>query len=306
MSREASAPQASIRKCTQSAWPGIAGASRCRETALAWTAGATRTAYRGLRRLLTFRGVTRPGGPEEHAAIVTGVSRGLGAALASELLERGFMVVGIGRTSNPALTGQRYGFVRFDLADSTDIDTLLAPTLEGLKERRPASVCLVNNAATVESVGLLGRLAGDEITSALTVNLAAAVVLANLFCRIFADAQIKRRIINVSSGAAQTALPGEAVYCVAKAGIEMLTRALAAEQQAPNFRAITLRPGVIDTDMQAHLRSQPPDVLPIVELFKGFHSEGRLVAPAVVASKIVTRLVVGDVEHGRTYSYQEL
>ncbi len=250
--------------------------------------------------------MTRPGGPEEHAAIVTGVSRGLGAALASELLERGFMVVGIGRRSNPALTGQRYGFVRFDLADSADIDTLLAPTLEGLKERRPASVCLLNNAATVGSVGLLGRLAGDEITSALTVNLAAAVVLANLFCRIFADAQMKRRIINVSSGAAQTALPGEAVYCVAKAGIEMLTRALAAEQQAPNFRAITVRPGVIDTDMQAHLRSQPPDVLPIVELFKGFHSEGRLVAPAVVASKIVTRLVVGDVEHGRTYSYQEL
>jgi len=47
----------------------------------------------------------RPGGP---AAIVTGVSRGLGAALATELLERGFMVVGIGRTGNPALTGQNY------------------------------------------------------------------------------------------------------------------------------------------------------------------------------------------------------
>ena len=51
----------------------------------------------------------RPGGP---AAIVTGVSRGLGAALATELLERGFMVVGIGRTGNPALTGQDYEFVR--------------------------------------------------------------------------------------------------------------------------------------------------------------------------------------------------
>jgi benzil reductase ((S)-benzoin forming) len=138
------------------------------------------------------------------------------------------------------------------------------------------------------------------------VNLAAAVALANLFCRIFADAEMTRRVINVSSGAAQTALPGEAVYCVAMAGLEMLTRALAAEQQAPSFRAITVRPGVIDTDMQAQACSQPHDVLPSVDLFKGFHREGRLVAPAVVASKIVTRLVVGDVDQGRTYSYQEL
>jgi benzil reductase ((S)-benzoin forming) len=250
--------------------------------------------------------MTFPGDPGEHAAIVTGISRGLGAALAAELLERGFMVVGIGRAGNRALTGQRYQFVRFDLASSAGIDTVLAPALEGLNQRRPASVCLLNNAATVGSVGVLGRLAANEITSALTVNLAAAVALANLFCRVFADPGMTRRVINVSSGAAQTALPGEAVYCVAKAGLEMLTRALAAEQQAPGFRAITVRPGVMDTDMQAHARSQPPDVLPSVELFKGFHREGRLVAPAVVASKIVARLVVGEVEHGRTYSYQEL
>jgi NAD(P)-dependent dehydrogenase (short-subunit alcohol dehydrogenase family) len=126
-----------------------------------------------------------PGGPGEHAAIITGVSRGLGAALA-ELLERGFTVAGIGRTGNPALSGPRYDFVRFDLDGSSGVDAALAPALEGLKERRPASVCLANNAAAVGSVGMLGRLAASEITSALMVNLAAAVALANLFCRVFA------------------------------------------------------------------------------------------------------------------------
>jgi benzil reductase ((S)-benzoin forming) len=241
-----------------------------------------------------------------HAAIVTGVSRGLGAALAAELLERGFTVVGIGRAGNPALKGQRLEFVRFDLADAAGIDAALAPVLEGLKERRPASVCLLHNAATVGSVGVLGRLAASEITYALTVNLAAAVALANLFCRIFADPQMNCRVINVSSAAAQTPLPGEAVYCAAKAGIEMLTRVLAAEQQAPGFRAVAVRPGIMDTDMQAHARSQPSDVLPGVDLLKEFQRQGRLVAPAVVASKIVSRLVVGDVEHGRTYNYREL
>jgi NAD(P)-dependent dehydrogenase (short-subunit alcohol dehydrogenase family) len=242
----------------------------------------------------------------EHAAVVTGVSRGLGAALGGELLERGFTVLGVGRTGNPQLTGERYRFAQLDLADSAQIDTALAPAFEELQSRRPASVCLLNNAATVEPVGTLGRLAASEIASSLAVNLAAAVALTNLFCRVFTDPHLARRVINVSSGAAQSALPGEALYCVAKAGLEMLTTALAAEQQAPTFGAITVRPGVIDTDMQVFARSQSPDVFPSVELFEGFHREGRLVAPEVVAAKIVGRLVVGDVEHGHTYSYQEL
>ena len=241
-----------------------------------------------------------------NAAIVTGVSRGLGAALASELLERGFEVLGIGRASNPALKGEHYAFARFDLVDSARADEALTPALSSLAERQPASVCLLNNAASIGAVGTLGRLAASEITSSLVVNLAAVLALTNLFCRIFADPGMARRVINVSSGAAQNALPGESMYCVAKAGMEMLTRALAAEQQAATFRAITIRPGVIDTDMQAFARSQSPDVLPSVELFRGFHREGRLVPPAVVAAKIVDKLVVGDVEHGRTYSYQEL
>ena len=119
----------------------------------------------------------------------------------------------------------------------------MAFAFEDLRERRPASVCLLNNAATVRPVGTLGKLAAGGITSALAVNLAAAVTLANLFCRVFTDAAVTRRVINVSSGAAEHALPGEAVYCVAKAGLEMLTRTLAAEQQEPTFRAITVRPG---------------------------------------------------------------
>jgi benzil reductase ((S)-benzoin forming) len=242
----------------------------------------------------------------EQAAIVTGVSRGLGAALAEDLLGRGFIVLGVGRTANRGLEGDRFRFAQIDLADSAAIDSILAPAFADLGLVGPASICLLNNAATVEGVGMLGRLTASEIASALATNLTAAVALANLFCHVFSDGELPRRVINLSSGAADTALPGEAVYCVAKAGIEMLTRALAAEQQAPTFRAITLRPGVMDTDMQTFARSQPPDVLPLVDLFKNFQSEGRLVPPEAVAEMVVTRLVIADVDHGRTYSYQEL
>ena len=98
----------------------------------------------------------------------------------------------------------------------------------------------------------------------------------------------------------------QGLYCIAKAGLEMLTRMLAAEAPAGRLRAITLRPGVIDTPMQTFARSQPRDVLPSVDLFVGFHENGQLVAPAVVARKVVERLVLAEVEQGRTYSYADL
>lgn len=241
-----------------------------------------------------------------HAAIVTGVSRGLGASLAAALLGHGFTVLGIGRGPGPVPASGRFRLVRIDLADVARIDETIAPEFAALAATRPASVCLLNNAATAGPVGTLGTLAAGAVMGSLAVNLAAAVAIANLFCRLFADPTQPRRIINVSSGAAQTPLAGESLYCVAKAGLEMLSRALAVEQTAPTFRVISLRPGIIDTDMQQFARSQPREALPCVDMFREFHSQGRLVPPDVVAAKIVDKLVLGEIEHGRTYSYQEL
>jgi benzil reductase ((S)-benzoin forming) len=240
------------------------------------------------------------------AAIITGVSRGLGEALAAALLARGFTVSGIGRASSARLAGERYRFVRVDLADLAGIEAALTPAFRAIAESRPEAVCLVNNAAAVEPLGVVGRLEDSKVAVSLAVNLIAPFALANLFCRVFTDAALPRRVINVSSGAAERALPGNGAYCVAKAGLEMLTRQLVAEQQAPTFKAISVRPGVIDTQMQAFVRSQTSDVLPSVELFRGFHETGQLVAPDVVAAKIADKLVLGEIEQGRTYSYREL
>ena len=241
-----------------------------------------------------------------HAAIVTGVSRGLGESLAATLLERGFAVLGVGRASSARLAGERYRFARVDLGDEASLGAALEPSFRALAGEQPASACLINNAAVAGPVGLLGRLDDAELASSLAVNLLAPIALANLFCRVFERDGLARRVINVSSGAAQRALPGDAMYCVGKAGLEMLTAALAAEEKGPRFRAISVRPGIIDTDMQAFSRSQSPEALPCVDMFVEFHSQGRLVPPDKVAAKIVDRLVLGEVENGRTYSYQEL
>jgi benzil reductase ((S)-benzoin forming) len=240
------------------------------------------------------------------SAIVSGVSRGLGEALADALLSAGFTVTGIGRASSKTLGGANYRFVACDLSDVAGIDSALTPAFRAVADARPDFVCLINNAATAGPVGTIGSLESGALAAAMAANLIAPVALANLFCRVFAgDAQV-RRVINVSSGAADSPLPGGGPYSIAKAGMEMLTRQLVVEHDAKTFRAITIRPGVIDTGMQTFMRTQAPETLPSVELFKGFHRDARLVPPKTVADKIVDKLVQGDVEQGRTYNYREL
>jgi benzil reductase ((S)-benzoin forming) len=239
-------------------------------------------------------------------AIVTGVSRGLGEALARELLAHDAYVVGIGRASSTKLAGERYRFLRCDLRDAVALPEMLEPVFAEIAAQRPSAVCLVNNAATLEPVGVLGTTQATDIETSIGVNLIAPTVIAAIFRCIFDDASVSRRIINVSSGAAQRVITGEALYCIAKAGLEMLTRTLAAEHGSETFHAITLRPGIIDTPMQTFARSQSKETLPSVDLFKGFHANRQLVPADVVARKVVARLVLGPVEQGRTYSYAEL
>lgn len=238
--------------------------------------------------------------------VVTGVSQGLGEALALELLGRGMRVLGVGRSSSPRLSDTAYRFLRCDLAQATMLPAVLEPAFEAIASERPSYVCLINNAATLDPVGVLGTTEADHIVTSLTVNLAAPVVLASEFCRVFRDDALERRIVNVSSGAAQSVIAGESLYCVAKAGLEMLTRTLAVEHDSPRFRAISLRPGIMDTQMQTYARTRSKDHLPSVDLFKGFHAEGQLVAPDVVARKVVDRLLLAAVEQGRTYNYRDL
>jgi len=241
-----------------------------------------------------------------NAAIVTGVSRGLGESVAAALLARGYHVMGVGRGSAARLAGPGYDFVACDLAAPATACDILATTLAALAARQPQRVCLVNNAATAEPVGLLGTLHAPAIEQSLAINLAAPAMLADLFCRIFASDPMDRRIINVSSGAASSTLPGAALYCVAKAGMEMLTRCLAAESRGEGFRAVTVRPGVIDTGMQVFMRGQSREQLPGAAMFEGFHTSGQLVAPDTTADVLVRKLIEAPVENGRTYTYQEL
>ena len=241
-----------------------------------------------------------------RAVIVTGVSRGLGAALARVLLDRGLTVLGVGRSVAPGLEGERFRFAPCDLREVAGIDDALAPAFGALAGQALKWVCLVNNAATTEPFGITSRHDGATVMRSLAVNLGAPVALSALFLRAFPDASIERTIVNISSGAARSAVAGSGLYSEAKAGLEMLTRVLAVESGGPTFRAVSLRPGVIDTDMQARAREQTEEVLPSVAMFRRFHADRRLVAPEVAAEKIVDKVILGKLRNGATYAWPDL
>ena len=242
-----------------------------------------------------------------RAVILTGVSRGLGAALARALVERGVDVLGVGRAPAPGLEDERFRFAACELADVARIDGALEAPFRALGARKPAFVALVNNAATTEPIGPTSLQDSASVGRAIAANLAAPVALCGLFLRTFADASVERRVVNVSSGAARSAMAGLGLYCESKAGLEMLTRVLAAEVTDARFAAVSLRPGVIDTDMQTTVRTRSEAEVPAIAMFRSFHADRRLVAPEVAAAKIADKVVLAKkLRNGATYAWPDL
>jgi NAD(P)-dependent dehydrogenase (short-subunit alcohol dehydrogenase family) len=238
--------------------------------------------------------------------VVTGVSTGLGESLAVQLLTRGFTVVGVGRRASARLASESFRLVVADLADTEGLPARVDALFDELAVIPVSSIAVINNAATASPIGTVGTWVAGEVVASLAVNLFAPMVIASSFVRAFRDVDADRRLVNVSSGAAARPIAGAGVYDVAKAGLEMLTAVTAAEQPGSGVVAITIRPGIIDTPMQAFLRTQTDERLPAVGRFRGFHDAHQLVPSDVTASKIVERLVLGRIENGRTYDYAEL
>ena len=226
-------------------------------------------------------------------AIVTGHSRGLGEALAAALLQREVAVLGLSRHGNAALAAQHGAAlceVALDLAAAggtalaTWLDSgALARWLEGSEDTEVAM--LVNNAGTLAPMGLLGMHGAREIAQGVTLNLSAALMLSDAFCRATRDLS-DRRILHVSSGAARTPYAGWSVYCATKAALDHHARAVA-EEAHPGLRIASVAPGVLDTAMQAEIRSTSLQRFPQRARFDELHRHGGLIAPAYAATRLV-------------------
>jgi NAD(P)-dependent dehydrogenase (short-subunit alcohol dehydrogenase family) len=180
--------------------------------------------------------------------VITGVTRGLGRALAEEFIRGGHTVIGCGR-SGDAIFDLRMSHQAphdFSVVD-VGLDTKVAIWAAKVLENDSAPDILINNAAVMNRLAPLWELDDREFTKLVDANIRG---VANVI-RHFVPAMVAQRkgvIVNFSSGWGRSVAPKVAAYCTSKWAIEGMTKALA-EELPEGMAAVPLNPGVIDTEM---------------------------------------------------------
>lgn len=224
-------------------------------------------------------------------AIVTGHTKGLGEAIAAELLHRGIAVLGLARGIAPSLAD------RFpELLTQVEIDLSNAAHVAAWLHTRALhdylagcdKALLVNNAGTVSPVGPLHEQDPAAVIKAVSLNVAAPMALAAAVAHVVPRAE--KRILHISSGAGRSAYPGWSVYCATKAALDQHARAAALDADKL-VKVCSLAPGVIDTGMQAQIRATPKERFPMRERFVELKNQGGLTPPDQCAKAVVDYLL---------------
>jgi benzil reductase ((S)-benzoin forming) len=223
-----------------------------------------------------------------NAYFITGTSRGLGEALATELLKEGDnQVFGLGRSCS--LAHGRYHHYQLDLSAAESVGAFRFRLPKGTRR-----AVLINNAGMIAPVAPVGRIDNQTLMDNLTVNLISPAMLMNNFIRHTQRNRAQRLIINISSGAGRHTVDSWAAYCAAKAGLDMFSEVLHAEQPIHHaeraVRIFSIAPGVVDTGMQAQIRAVPKKDFPTKDRFVKMKADG-LLTPAHKTARSILKIL---------------
>lgn len=183
-----------------------------------------------------------------QVALVTGASRGIGAAIAKTLADAGATVVGTatsetGAAGISAALGEKGRGIVLDVASDESVQT----AIKNIQDREGAPTIVVNNAGITRD-NLLMRMKEDEWDEVLSTNLSGAFRVCKAVLR--GMMKVKHgRIINIASVIGLTGNAGQANYAAAKAGLIGFSKSLAKEIGSRNITVNVVAPGFIDTDM---------------------------------------------------------
>ena len=239
---------------------------------------------------------------DEHIYILTGASRGMGLAIAQELLAAGHTVLTLARRVNSdlgqqaAASGAKLTQWSTDLTDGTAAARHLRGWLGDIAPDRFASATLINNAGAIPAIVPLRDSRLADLASALRVGLEAPMLLTAAFLDATRSWKAPRKVLNISSGLGRKAMASQAAYCAAKAGMDHFTRCVALDeaQAANGAKVCSLAPGVIDTDMQVQLRSADAAAFPDRGSFEQLQRGGQLTSPEDAARRVLAYLARPD------------
>lgn len=217
---------------------------------------------------------------QRQRALITGGGSGIGAALARHLAGRGVDVIVAGRRQKAldevcGTAPKRIVAVRADLADPAGRDALAAAAGDAPLD------FLIHNAGLLAPMTPIGEIDAGDLRTNLTVNVEAPLLLTQALLPRFAASA---RVLIVCSGAAHHPIEGWSAYCIAKAAQVMLGDCLNLELNRHGVLAATVRPGVVDTPMQAEIRELDETRFPGVRRFRELHTRGELRDPGEVAA----------------------
>jgi benzil reductase ((S)-benzoin forming) len=238
----------------------------------------------------------------QHLTILTGASRGMGLAMAEQLIDAGHDLLCISRTHNDSLglratsAGVRCEQWPQDLARADTAAVRLEAWLAARAGEGYVSVTLINNAALLPRIAPLGHVPPLEVADALRVGLEAPMLLTGAFLRATENWKARRNVLNISSGSGRRPMASQATYSAAKAGMDHFTRCVALEEAGkPNgAKVCSLAPGVIDTDMQTQLRGADPQQFADIGYFVDLKEKGVLNSPPQAAARVLAVLARPD------------
>jgi benzil reductase ((S)-benzoin forming) len=238
----------------------------------------------------------------KHLTVITGASRGMGLAMAEQLIDAGHALLCISRHAHEGLAARaaKAGVPCEQWSQDLGQAEAAAMRLEAwLRAQDPsglASVTLINNAGLIPRIAPLGDIAPADLALALRVDLEAPMLLAGAFLRATAGWPAQRKLLNISSGLGRRAMASQAAYCAAKAGMDAFTRCVALEEapRTNGAKVCSLAPGVIDTDMQVQLRAADPAQFPDIGNFTGMKDKGQLSSPGAAAARVLAYLARPD------------
>jgi benzil reductase ((S)-benzoin forming) len=222
---------------------------------------------------------------------ITGTSRGIGKAFAEHLLENTSNIV-IGLSRQKTIEHSNYRHFNIDLTDLKAIAHFKFELHTNAKK-----IYLINNAGDLGLIKPIGKHSADAIIRNYTLNLISPSVLTNSFIDCYNTVEADKVVINISSGAGKNPIDGWGGYCASKAGIDMFSKVIDAEQKIKAeqskesiqkaFKIFSIAPGVVNTKMQTDIRSAEKENFSRLEDFIGYQSNNLLSEPSVVAMKYI-------------------
>ncbi|WP_017470710.1 (S)-benzoin forming benzil reductase [Amphibacillus jilinensis] len=247
-------------------------------------------------------------------AIVTGTSKGLGAAIAELLLKNDIHVIGIARHVNKQLSQLAdqskvtYQHFSCDLADVDQLDRTFEKVNDQIFKKETSRVYLINSAATVNPIDTVANHTIEAIQAHMQINLIAPMLTTSLVLKKAKQSGMETIVANISSGAADRSTYGWSAYGASKAGLNRYTQtvALEEEQLGTSNKIILFDPSIMDTEMQRDIRAVDQEAFQEVEQFKQYKKQNKLRDKSVVAQVFVNILVEpAEINNGHYYSIKD-